>query len=69
MAKTEIGHRQAKVLFLYAAKDFEKLKNMNSLRNVDINRVVEAEIPMPPRIRCGYFLFVSGKCPSARVAS
>jgi type I restriction enzyme M protein len=33
--------RQGRVLFIYAGKDFEKLKNMNRLRNEDIGRIVE----------------------------
>jgi type I restriction enzyme M protein len=34
--------RRGKVLFIYAAKGFEKLKNMNRLRDVDIEKIVEA---------------------------
>jgi len=32
--------RKGKVLFIYAAKDFEKLKNMNRLRDEDIAKIV-----------------------------
>jgi type I restriction enzyme M protein len=34
--------RRGKVLFVYAAKGFEKLKNMNRLRDEDIEKIVEA---------------------------
>jgi type I restriction enzyme M protein len=33
--------RKKKVIFIYAAKDFEKLKNMNRLRDQDIAKIVE----------------------------
>jgi type I restriction enzyme M protein len=34
--------RKGKVLFIYAARDFEKLKNMNRLRDEDVERIVGA---------------------------
>jgi len=37
--KTE--DKNGKVLFVYAAEGFEKLSNMNQLRDEDINRIVE----------------------------
>jgi type I restriction enzyme M protein len=40
--KKKPPERKGKVLFIYAAKDHEKLKNMNRLRDEDIERIVEA---------------------------
>ena len=39
--KNKTQDRRGKVLFIYATKDFEKLKNMNRLRDEDIKRIVE----------------------------
>jgi type I restriction enzyme M protein len=38
----KLKDRQGKVLFIYAGKDFEKLKNMNKLRDEDIAKAVGA---------------------------
>jgi type I restriction enzyme M protein len=40
--KNKSEKRKNKILFVYAAKEFEKLKNMNRLRKEDINRAIEA---------------------------
>jgi len=40
--KSKPDHRRGKVLFIYAAKDFKKLKNMNRLRDQDIEKTVQA---------------------------
>ncbi len=39
------GERKGKTLFVYAANGFEKLKNMNRLRDQDIQSIVEAYRP------------------------
>jgi len=36
------AERKGKVLFIYAGNDYEKLKNMNKLRDEDIGRIVKA---------------------------
>ena len=36
----QTGRRKEKILFVYAAKEFEKLKNMNRLRDQDIEKTV-----------------------------
>jgi len=41
--KNKPEDRRGKVLFIYAAKDFEKLKNMNRLRDEHIKRIVETQ--------------------------
>ncbi len=38
--KRKPADRKGKVIFIYGAKDFEKLKNMNRLRDEDIERIV-----------------------------
>jgi len=40
--KNKFEERKGKVLFVYAAKHFEKLKNMNRLRDEDIKEIVMA---------------------------
>jgi len=40
--KDKPRQRQGKILFVYATKDFEKLKNMNHLRDQDIDTTVQA---------------------------
>jgi len=40
MNKDKPEERKDKVLFVYAARDFEKLKNMNRLRDEDIEKIV-----------------------------
>jgi type I restriction enzyme M protein len=40
--KNKTQDRRGKVLFIYTAKDFEKLKNMNRLRDEHIRKIVEA---------------------------
>jgi type I restriction enzyme M protein len=40
--KKKPADRKGKVLFVYAGKDFEKLKNMNRLREEDIGKIVDA---------------------------
>jgi type I restriction enzyme M protein len=40
--KNKTQDRRDKVLFIYTAKDFEKLKNMNRLRDEHIRKIVEA---------------------------
>jgi type I restriction enzyme M protein len=39
--KNKLKDRRGKVLFIYAGKDFEKLKNMNRLKDEHIKRIVE----------------------------
>jgi len=39
--KSKPRERKSKVLFIHAANDFEKLKNMNRLRDEDIERIVK----------------------------
>jgi len=39
--KNKLQERKGKVLFIYAAKGFEKLKNMNRLRDEDIEKIVK----------------------------
>lgn len=40
--KKKPADRKGKVLFVYAGKDFEKLKNMNLLREEDIRKILDA---------------------------
>lgn len=40
--KNKPAERRGKVLFVYAGNDHEKLKNMNRLRDEDINKIVQA---------------------------
>jgi len=40
--KNKPSERKGKVLFIYADNDYEKLKNMNRLRDEDVNRIVQA---------------------------
>jgi type I restriction enzyme M protein len=40
--KNKPHEKRGTVLFVYAAKDFEKLKNMNRLRDEDIKRIADA---------------------------
>jgi type I restriction enzyme M protein len=40
--KNKPENRRGKVLFIYAGRDFEKLKNMNRLRDEDIKRIADA---------------------------
>lgn len=39
--KNKLKDRRGKVLFIYAGKDFEKLKNMNRFKDEHIKRIVE----------------------------
>jgi len=41
--KNKSKERNGKLLFIYAAKGFEKLRNMNKLRGEDIDRIVNAQ--------------------------
>ena len=41
--KNKPKERKDKILFIYAAKDFEKQKNMNVLRDEDIDKVINAQ--------------------------
>lgn len=42
--KNKPEERKEKILFIYAGKDFEKLKAMNRLREKDVRRIVDAHI-------------------------
>jgi type I restriction enzyme M protein len=42
LKKKKAADRHGKVLFIYAARGFEKLKNMNRLRVEDIQKIVDA---------------------------
>jgi type I restriction enzyme M protein len=42
LSKSKPEERKERILFVYAAKDFEKLKNMNRLRDRDIEKSVQA---------------------------
>ena len=41
LSKSKPEERKERILFVYAAKDFEKLKNMNRLRDRDIEKSVQ----------------------------
>ena len=45
--------KKARVLFIYAGKDFEKLKNMNKLRDEDIAKIVRTYKDFKDEAKCG----------------